>query len=255
MPFIEALCLVFAFCGSLYALLTAVAGARFRGRMKTATVAKFLPPVTILKPLYGADKELLANLRAASSLDYPDYQLVLSLQRVDDRAIPIRRQVQQEFGEARVTLAIAASEARTNGKIQNLEIAYPHARHDILVISDSDIKLKPDYLRAIVAPLADAAVGCVSTPYRAIHAYRWYEKLELLTMNADFVPNLIFASEAQLAAFGCGASMGFRRKDLEAIGGFAAFRDLLAEDSHIALRIQKLGRRVVVVPYFVDMEV
>lgn len=255
MSFIEAVSLVFALCGSFYVLLTAFTGAMFRRRMRTATDGTFLPPVTILKPLYGADKELLENLRTACSLDYPDYQLVLSVQRLDDPAIPIMRRVRQEFGEERVTLAIASSEARTNGKIQNLEIAYPFARHDVLVISDSDIKLKRDYLRAIVAPLADETVGCVSTPYRAIHARRWYEKLELLTMNADFVPNLIFASQARLTAFGLGASMCFRRRDLEAIGGFAAFRDMLAEDSHMALRIEDLGRRVVVAPYFVDMEV
>jgi ceramide glucosyltransferase len=223
--------------------------------MAIAARATMFTPVTIVKPLYGADKEILENLRAACSLDYPDYQVVLSVQRLDDPAIPIMRQVQQEFGEARVTLAIAASEARTNGKIQNLEIAYPHVRHDIIVISDSDIRLRPDYLKAIVAPFADENVGCVSTPYRAIHAHRWYEKLELLTMNADFVPNLIFASTTGLTAFGLGASMGFRRRDLEAIGGFAAFRDHLAEDSHMALRVEALGRRVTVVPYFVDMEV
>ncbi len=255
MSFIEAVCLVFTLSGSLYALLTAITGVRFRRRMRRATESTFLPPVTILKPLYGADKELLENLRTACLLDYPEYQVVLSVQRLDDPAIPIMRKVQQEFGEERVTLAIGASEARTNGKIQNLEIGYPLARHDILVISDSDVKLKRDYLRAIVAPLEDPAVGCVSTPYRAIHAHRWYEKLELLTMNADFVPNLIFASELRLTAFGLGASMCFRRQDLEAIGGFAAFRELLAEDSHMALRIEDLGRRVVVAPYFVDMEV
>ncbi len=251
----EAVSLVFTVCGSIYVVLSGIAGTIFRERMNNVARAAMLPPVTVLKPLYGADKEILENLRAACSLDYPDYQVVLSVQRLDDPAIPFMRQIQKEFGEGRVTLAIAESEARTNGKIQNLEIAYPHVRHDIIVISDSDIRLRPDYLRAIVAPFADENVGCVSTPYRAIHAHRWYEKLELLTMNADFVPNLIFASAMRLTAFGLGASMAFRRRDLEAIGGFAAFRDHLAEDSQMALRIEALGRRVTLVPYFVDMEV
>ncbi len=164
-------------------------------------------------------------------------------------------QILAEFGPERVTLAIAESAAHTNGKIQNLEGAYPFARHDVFVISDSDICLRPDYLRAIVAPLADPAVGCVSTPYRAMNAAYWFEKLELLTMNADFVPNLIFASVAGIVTFGLGASMCFRRKDLEAIGGFAAFGEHLAEDSHMAARLEALGRRVVLAPYFVDMEV
>lgn len=251
----EAVCLAFSVCGSIYALLCVVAGAVFRARMKQMERSAALPSVTIFKPLYGADKELLENLRAAASLDYPEYQLLLSVQRLDDPAIPIMRQVQQEFGADRVTLAIESSEARTNGKIQNLEIACPHARYDLFVISDSDIKLRPDYLRAIVAPMADPDVGCVNTPYRAINAKHWYEKLELLTMNADFVPNLIFTSVSGVLSFGLGASMCFRRSDLEAIGGFAAFRDHLAEDNLMAGRIGALGRKIVLAPYFVDMEV
>jgi ceramide glucosyltransferase len=247
--------LAFAFCGSFYAVLCVVTAAIFRVRLLRSPRATSLPPVTILKPLYGADKELLDNLRAACALDYPDYQLVLSVQRLDDPAIPLMRQVEQEFGTERVTLAIAESEARANGKIQNLEIAWSHARHDVIVISDSDIKLRPDYLRAIVAPLDDPKVGCVCTPYRAIHASSWFEKLELLTMNADFVPNLVFTAVTGLVTFGLGASMCFRRADLEAIGGFAAFRDHLAEDYMMAAKIEQLGRRVVLAPYFVDMEV
>ncbi len=251
----EAVCLVFAACGSVYVLLCTATAAIFRRQMSRTLPLTDLPPVTIFKPLYGADKELLENLRSACRQDYPDYQVVFSVQRLDDPAIPVMQQILAEFGPEHVTLAVAESAACANGKIQNLEIAFPFARHDLLVISDSDVRLRPDYLRAIVAPFADPAVGCVSTPYRAMNAAHWFEKLELLTMNADFVPNLIFASVAGIVTFGLGASMCFRRKDLEAIGGFAAFRDHLAEDSHLAARIKALGRRVVLAPYFVDMEV
>jgi ceramide glucosyltransferase len=181
--------------------------------------------------------------------------VVLSVQRLDDPAIPIARQIVAEFGEERVSFVMAESEARTNGKIQNLEIALPAARYDVLVISDSDVKLRPDYLRAIVEPLSDPRVGCVCTPYRAMNARHWFEKLELLTMNADFVPNLIFASVAGLVSFGLGASMCLRRSDLDAIGGFAAFRDFLAEDSLITARIEARGRRIALAPYLVEMEV
>ena len=253
--FLETVCLTIAVSGSIYAVLCVFTGAMFRARMRGRASVKYFPPVTVLKPLYGADKHLTDNLRAACSMDYPDYQVVLSVQRLNDPAIPVMQRVQQEFGEGRVSLVIGDSEARANGKIQNLEIAFAHARHDVIVISDSDIKVGPDYLKAIVGPMADEKVGCVSTPYRVINAHRWYEKLELLTMNADFVPNLILASTARLTAFGLGASMCFRRKDLEAVGGFGAFREVLAEDARIALAIEKLGRRVLVAPYFVDMEV
>jgi ceramide glucosyltransferase len=251
----QAVCLAIAIMGSVYVILCMATAVIFRERMRHGARAVVFPPVTIFKPLYGADKDLLENLSSACRQDYPQYQVILSVQRLDDPAIPIMLEVQREFGEERVTLAIASSEARTNGKIQNLEIAMPFARHDVLIISDSDIKLRPDYLRAIVAPLANPDVGCVSTPYRAMNAQNRFEKLELLTMNADFVPNLIFSSVAGIVSCGLGASMCFRRSDLEAIGGFAAFRDFLAEDAHIAAGIERLGRRAVLAPYFVDMEV
>jgi ceramide glucosyltransferase len=251
----EAMCLAFTVCGSTFVVLCVATSSVFRRRIMEAPRTKVFPPITILKPLYGADKELLDNLRAACSLDYPEYQVLMSVQRLDDPAIPIMRQVEQEFGTERVTIVIAEGEVRSNGKIQNLEAAWPMARHDVLVISDSDVKLRPDYLRAIVEPLADPNVGCVCTPYRAIHAQHWFEKLELLTMNADFVPNLVFTAVMGLMTFGLGASMCFRRADLEAIGGFAAFRDHLAEDYIMAQKIEALGRRVVLAPYFVDIEV
>jgi len=258
----EAVCLTVVICGSVYTVLCTITSVMFRFQLDAAARRRAQTGpggqtlgVSILKPLYGADKELLDNLRAACSQDYPEFQVVMAAQRLNDPAIPAMRQVEQEFGPACATLAIAESEARTNGKIQNLEIALPHARHEVLVISDSDVKLRPDYLQAVMAPLADPDVGLVCTPYRAINAAHWFEKLELLTMNADFVPNLIFASLARLVTFGLGASMCFRRADLDAIGGFAAFRDHLAEDSHMAARIAARGKRVVLAPYFVDMQV
>jgi len=251
----ETVSLICSVFGSLYVVLCVAAGVIFHRRMAVFGPSGIAPPVTILKPLYGADKELLENLRFACRQDYPEYQVVLSVQRHDDPAISIMRQILAEFGPDRVTLVIAQADAQSNGKMQNLEAAILFARHDILVISDSDIRLRPDYLRCIVSPLSDPAVGCVSTLYRAVNATRWFEKLELLSMNADFVPNLMFASMAGIITPGLGASMCFRREVLKMIGGFAAFREHLAEDSRMAARVEALGRRVVLAPYFVEMEV
>src|SRR5580698_8063123 len=145
-----AMSLAFTICGSIFVALCMATSSVFRKRIMDAPRANAFPPVTIFKPLYGADKDLLENLRAACSLDYPEYQVLLSVQRLDDPAIPVMRQIEQEFGTDRVTIVIAEGEARANGKIQNLEAAWPMARYDVLVISDSDIKFRPDYLRAIV---------------------------------------------------------------------------------------------------------
>src|SRR5580704_18110516 len=148
----QAICLMCGACGSAYVLLCVVMATVFRRRMSVPTPSGYCPPVTILKPLHGTEKGLLENLRSACRQDYPDFQVVLSVQRLDDPAIHIMQQVLSEFGPERVTLCIAQSQTRANGKIQNLETALHFAYHDILVISDSDVLLPNDYLRAIVAP-------------------------------------------------------------------------------------------------------
>jgi ceramide glucosyltransferase len=122
----------------------------------------------------------------------------------------------------------------------------------VLVISDSDVRLRPDYLKTIVAPLADLKVGYVCTFYRAVQARRWFEKLEVLSLNADFTANLIFATVTGASHFCLGSSVAFRRRDLEAIGGFSALAEYLNEDYQMGKRIQALGLRPVYLRYFVD---
>jgi ceramide glucosyltransferase len=248
---LEVLCLVPSVGGSIYGLLCAAAALAFRRRIVPTAAA--LPPITVLKPIHGLEKNQEENLRAACRLDYPDYQLVLSAQRLNEPALPLMRAIADEFGPDRVTVAAAeASGPAVNGKVLNLQIAMSAARHDVLVISDSDVRLRPDYLRAIVAPLADPQVGYVCTLYRAVCADRWYEKLELLSLNADFTANLIFASVTGASDFCLGSSVAFRRRDLDAIDGLAPLGAHLNEDFEMGRRLRALGRRAVTLPYFVD---
>lgn len=247
---LEVLCLVPSIGGSIYGLLCAAAALIFHRRVAPASTD--LPPVSILKPIHGLEKNQSENLRAACQLDYPDYQLVLSAQRLDEPALPLMRALAEEFGPHRVTVAVAEGATAVNGKVQNLQIAMAAARHEVLVISDSDVRLRPDYLRTIVAPLADPQVGYVCTLYRAVCADQWYEKLELLSLNADFTANLIFASVTGASDFCLGSSTAFRRADLEAIGGFEPLGAHLNEDFEMGRRIRALDRRAVTVPYFID---
>jgi ceramide glucosyltransferase len=211
--------------------------------------------VTVLKPVHGLEKDLRENLRSACIQDYPDYQVVLSVQRQDDAAIPLLREIQQEFGAERVTVAVENRRVGANGKINNLVGGLAHARHDILVISDSDISLRPDYLKTIVAPLADDDVGFVCTLYKAVGACEWYEKIELLSFNADLMPNIVFAHVTGAAKFCLGASTAVRRSDLEKFGGLEVLGDYLVEDFEMGRRIWESGKRPVVLPYLVDTTV
>jgi ceramide glucosyltransferase len=252
---LEALFLGPTLTGSIYAVLSAAAVLLFFHRARRAALPAAgapLPPVSLLKPVYGLEKHLRENLRSACLQDYPQYQVVISVQRLDDPALPLVREIEREFGPARVTVAVSASEPVVNGKIQNLVGALAAARHDVLVISDSDVVLRPDYLRAIVVPLADPTVGYVCTLYRATRAARWFERLELLTLNADFVVNVIFASLTGASGFCLGASTALRRSTLEEIGGLDALADYLVEDFEMGRRIRARGRRGVLLPYITD---
>jgi len=251
---IQLLLLVPVVGGTVYGLLCMVATALFSRRVRSNRVsqANSFPPATILKPVYGLEKSLEANVRSACRQDYPDYQVVLSAQRRDDPALPLMQTIARDFGPERVTVAVEQSEPVVNGKMQNLCIGLRAARHEVLVTSDSDMRLPPDFLRAIVAPLRDPQVGCVCTLYRAVDAGTWYEKLELLSLNADFVVNLVFAEMTGASMFCLGSSSALRRATLEEIGGFEALSDYLVEDFELGRRIRELGRRLELVPYLVD---
>lgn len=252
MPAWQWLLLVPVVGGSLYSLLCLATLAVLLSRKPRPRTAGTRPAVTILKPLCGLEKGLEENLRSTCRQDWEELQVVFSVDGPNDPALEVARVVQRELGEERVTVAVGAGRREPNGKIRNLLGALPLARHDTLVISDSDVRLRSDYLEAIVPPLEDEAVGCACTLYRAVGARRWWERLELLTVNADLVPNFVFAEVTRVTRFVLGASTALRRSTLAAIGGLEALGDYLVEDFEMGHRVLAAGRRVVLVPYFVD---
>jgi ceramide glucosyltransferase len=252
---IEALLLLPVVGGSLFYMATQVtASLFFRSEQGQATNTN-QPPVTMLKPIYGLERNLERNLRSALSQDYPDYQVVMSVQRLDDPALPLLRRLEQEYGPERATVVAVQSEPVVNGKVQNLENGLSAARHDILVISDSDMFTPADYLARIAAPLRDADVGYVCTLYKGVDARSWYEQLELLTYNAEFIPSTVFAYMTGASGLCLGASVALRRTTLEAVGGLASLADYLVEDYELGRRILERGQGIVLLPYFVDLTV
>ena len=254
MALLRWLVLIPVICGSIFYFLCLATALRFRRRRSRATEApgQHWPAVTVLKPVCGLEKGLEENLRSTCLQDYPEYEVILSAQRADDPAIPLMWSIQQEFGASRITVAIENRRVGTNGKVNNLLGGIGHARHQVLVISDSDVRLRPDYLRTIVAGLAEPGVGCVSTLYKAAGADTWYEKMELLTLNAELIPSVIFAYLTGASKPCLGASIALRRSTLEGIGGLEGLADYLVEDSELGRRIVSSGRKLAILPYTVD---
>ncbi len=248
---LRVLCLVPVAGGSVFSILCVVA-ARVVLKRSRRGAGTYAPPVTVLKPVYGLDRELETNLRSFCEQDYPAFQIALSLQRDDDPARPTLERLVTDYPR-HVTLAVRNSEPLLNGKIQNLMIGLESARHDIIVISDSDTRVPPDYLRTIVAPLQDPAVGYVCTLYRIAGARNLAERLELLTMNLDFAPSLLFTYWTNAAIFCLGASTAIRRADLDATGGLSTLADFLVEDQEMGRRVVESGKRMHFEPMTIAM--
>jgi ceramide glucosyltransferase len=257
LSYLQWLLLIPAIGGSLFVILCLLAVWRFRNNPPHPPRHSFSqwPPVTILKPVCGLEKDQRDSLRSACLQDYPEFQVVFSAQDPADPVIPLLKEIQREFGPERVSIVIENLRVGPNGKINNLAGAFPHARNDILVISDSDVRLRPDYLKAIVAPLADPEVGFVCTLYKAVSAQRWFEKMELLTFNVDFIPSVVFAYVSGASKFCLGSSVALRRSSLKEMGGLETLADYLAEDYEMGRRLWVSGRKMVLVPYLVDIVV
>jgi ceramide glucosyltransferase len=208
----------------------------------TATQAN--PPVSILKPLKGTDPGMYQNFRSHCLQDYPEYELIFGVNDPDDPAIKLVEQLKSEFPESSIRLIVCPRQLGANAKVSNLAQMLPEALYDHLIVNDSDIRVPPDYIRRVLAPLADSGTGLVTCLYRGVAAPTMGSRLELLGISTDFCPGVLVARQLEDIKFALGSTMAFRRRDLAAIGGFEALADYLADDYYLGQRIAGLGLKV-----------
>ncbi|MBE9174544.1 bacteriohopanetetrol glucosamine biosynthesis glycosyltransferase HpnI [Synechocystis salina LEGE 06155] len=244
------LCLLPIAGGIVYNLLTVFTTKIFLGR--PLPKQDFQPGVSVLKPVRGLEKNLEANLRTIAQQNYPGYEVIYCVQDPQDPALAIVKNLQAEFGPEKIIVAVDQVEQGANGKVNNLLGGLKRAKYEILVISDSDTHLRPDYLTTIVSPLADPLVGCVTTPFKLTQAQTWYEALELLTINADFMPSVLFAEVTGASKACLGPSIAIRQSTLAQLGGLAALADYLVEDFELGRRVWTSGLKMVLLPYVID---
>lgn len=207
--------------------------------------SSFTPPVSILKPLKGIDPAMWESFCSHCEQDYPEYQLVFGVSDAADPAIELVHRLQQQYPQRDIQLVTCTKTLGTNTKVSTLAQMLPVARHEVLLVNDSDIRVPRDYLTKGVSPLADDSVGLATCLYRGISAATLGSRLESLGISTDFVPGVLSARflEGGLR-FGLGSTLAFRRADLAAIGGFEALADYLADDYELGRRIAQLGKRV-----------
>ncbi len=243
-------CLFFYFLSALS--LASFLGDRRKKLEQPRLPENQLPPISILKPLKGVDPEIWESFCSYCEQDYPQFQiqLIFGVGDPGDPAIEVVRKLQEKYPNLPIELIVCDRILGANIKVSSLAQMLSAARYELLLVNDSDIRVPSDYLRQVVTPLADASVGLVTCLYRGVASLTAASsslgsRLEALGIATDFVLGVLSARFLEKGLhFGLGSTLAFRRRDLEAIGGFEALLDYLADDYELGHRIAATGKRV-----------
>jgi ceramide glucosyltransferase len=237
--------LLLALASFAYYVVAIVAALRFFGRPDAASIPEgFTPPISILKPIYGLDRETYENYASLCVQDYPDYEILFCVGDDQDPAIPTIEQLARDFPQRRIHLLIGSDPLGVSDKVNKLCRMAREARHEILAVSDSDVRVAPEYLRAIAAPFRDPAVGAVTCLYRGLTDGSLAANLEAIGNSTDFTAGVLVAWMFAPVNFTLGATMATTKERLAEIGGFESLVDHFSDDYELGNRIAARGHRV-----------
>src|SRR5689334_15393125 len=241
-----------AVCGMGFYLLCLWSARSFHRTSSQHTPA-VTRPVTILKPLRGVDPQMYESFRSHCVQDYPEYEIIFGVSEPDDPAVAGVQQLIREFPHCKIRLLVCPEVLGNNRKTSNLVQMLAIARHDHILINDSDIYVTPDYLRRVMAPFGKPQVGMVTCPYRGIAAKTLGSKLESAGISTDFIAGVLAARQIESGIhFALGSTLAVTRTALDAIGGLRPLVDYLADDFELGYRIAKAGFEVVLAEIVVE---
>ncbi|HVP65417.1 MAG TPA: bacteriohopanetetrol glucosamine biosynthesis glycosyltransferase HpnI [candidate division Zixibacteria bacterium] len=229
--------------GVAYLLVSFVGIVRWL-RTRNAQTANdgFAPPVSILKPLCGADRNMYEGFRSHCMQNYPAFEIIFGVNDESDEAVAEVERLRSEFPHQEVKLVVCPNVLGTNRKVSNLQHMIGHARYDFVLINDSDIHVEPHYLRSVMSPFANERVGLVTALYRANAGRTLASRVESLTVATDFVGGVLSALVVERGLhFAMGSTMAVRRAALEKIGKFSALLDKLADDYELGVLVADAG--------------
>jgi ceramide glucosyltransferase len=239
---------------TVYLGMVLLASARYsRSRAKPPQdAAVALPPATLLKPLHGMEPHLRENLESFFRQDYPGYEIVFGMRSPDDPALSVVREISLRYPNVHVKTVFSGEPPWPNAKVYNLDQMLTAAQHDLLVISDSDVHVEPNYLRDVTRPLLDPEVGMVTCLYRGVNTGGLWSRLEALGMSVELTSGVLVADMLEGMKFALGPTMATRRDALEAIGGMPKLADYLADDFVLGHLIDACGYKVVLSEHVID---
>lgn len=215
--------------GSLVYCVLTVLAARSYLAQRPGTGGQ-LAPISILKPLAGADEGLERNLSSFFEQQYPEFEILFAVRDAGDPAVRIVEALQKEFPARPSRLVITGEAPYPNAKVFKLDRMLAQARYDLLVMSDSDIRVSPGFLASIAAEFSNSRIGLATCPYRAIAGRSFWSILEAEGMNTEFLAGMLVARMLEGMKFAVGPTLAARKSVLETIGGFQVLKDYLAED-------------------------
>jgi ceramide glucosyltransferase len=227
-----------------YYVTAIIAAIRFFRRERAKQLPAFTPPVSLLKPVRGVDFGTYENFASFCVQDYPEYEILFCVNEVSDAAVPVIQKVMKDFSARRIRILANAPQLGSNRKINNLALLTREAKYEIMLQTDGDVRVGPNYIRELVAPFVDPAVGVASCFYRAVAQNSFWAELEAVGTASDFVAGALVAEWKEGITFALGASVGTTKTWLAKIGGYEAIANLLADDYELGNRVHQAGGKV-----------
>jgi ceramide glucosyltransferase len=245
-PYWRAAIILIALVPLGYYLAATVAAIRFFSRERKKRLSAYAPPVSMLKPVRGVDFASYENFRSFCLQEYPEYEILFCVNDLGDAAVPVIRRLISEFPKKSIRLFSNAPQLGSNRKVSNLVLLAREAKYQLLVQSDGDVRVGPDYLQEMVAPFERAESAVTSCFYRGIAEPNLWAEMEALGAATDFSAGVLVADWTEGVTFALGASVATTKVWLEKIGGYEALANVLADDYEIGNRAAKAGGRVMV---------
>jgi ceramide glucosyltransferase len=241
--------LLIAFAPLAYYVVATIAAIRFLNRKSDSGsgdgIAKnFTPPVSLLKPVHGIDFGSVENFESFCRQNYPDYEILFAVNDDSDPAVPLIRATAAKFPERNIRLISGAPQVGANKKVNNLIELNRAASHEIVILTDGDVRVLPNYLREVVAPFADPKIGAVTSFYRGIAQKNLAAELEAIGAASDFFAGVLVAERMEGMTFALGASIATTKSWVAKIGGFEAIADMHSDDYELGHRVAKAGGKV-----------
>jgi ceramide glucosyltransferase len=238
-------------CGAIvYSFLQVVAAIRYLAVHPPALQS--WEPISILKPLAGLDLGLESNLRTFFEQDYPSFEILFAVRSETDPAMQVVALLQREFPDISSRLVVTGEPPYANAKVYSLERMLALAENDLIVMSDSDIRVTSGLLRTVAGEFQDQHIGVATCPYRAVSGSSFWSRLEALGMNTDFWGGALVARMLEGMRFAVGPTIVARRRVLDSIGGFVRVKDYLAEDFVIGKFAAEAGHGVILSSYVIE---